>query len=228
MDWIDAEVLQVVQETPLDRSLVLGLRGDAPFHGRPGQHVMLEDPASTAERRGAYSISSLPGEKDRLEITVRDHGDLGTHFYGLEVGHPLRVKGPRGRFVLDLEKGQQAVLAAYGPSAAPYRAFVRELRERRHEDPVALLHLVDSRDHVLFQGELERHAGECGWFRYTPLLAADPTNPVLEPAVLEALLEDRARTIVFACGANAFVDDVVTRATAAGLPTENIRKEKWG
>ena len=127
-----------------------------------------------------------------------------------------------------IEPGQRAVLTAYGPSAAPYRAFIRELRERRHEDPVQLLHLVDAAEPILFERELEGHAGECGWFRYTPLGMTDADRPVLEPDVLEALLEDKARTVVFACGANAFVDDVVARAAEAGLPAENIRKEKWG
>lgn len=225
-EWIDVEILQIVEETTVDRSLVLGLPPDSAFLGRPGQHLFLEDRGPEPARRGAYSISSLPGETDHLEVTVRRQGELGLHFHGLEAGHPLALKGPRGRFVLESEPGQRVVLAAFGPSVAPYRAFVRERRAQGRQDPVHILHVVASEAEALFRSEHERHAGECGWIDYD--LEISPTRATLATDRLEGLLTRRASTILFACGANPFVEDAAQRAKTTGLPPENIRTEKWG
>lgn len=224
MDWMDAEILQVVDETPRDRSLVLGLAPDArkAYGARPGQHLFLE--ASEGESgRGAYSISALPRGADHLQVTIRNEGELGQHFYALPVGTSLKVSAPRGRFVLETEPGRPTLLFAYGPSIVPYRAFVRALREKRHEDPVALVHEVDEAAALLFASEFERHAGELGWFDYHPRIG-DP----VDRAAFEAVLGEASATRIFVCGRNAFVDRIRDLARDGGVPDENVLQEKWG
>lgn len=224
MDWIDAEILQVVDETPRDRSLVLGLAPEAlaAFRPRPGQHVFLEAVGEDAPGRGAYSISALPSATDHLQVTVRDHGELGHYFYGRTAGARLRVSEPRGRFVLAAEEGQATLLFGRGPSVAPYRAFVRALREAHHADPVTVVHEAEADDELLFRDELERHAGELGWLTYLRRVAA-PVDAELFPT-----LASEGAPRVFVCGENAFVDRIQALAREAGLPDELVLREKWG
>jgi ferredoxin-NADP reductase len=223
MDWTRADILEVVDETPLDRSLVLGLPPEAraSFGARPGQHVLLV--AGEDADRAAFSISALPGGDSPLQVTVRNLGDQGRRFYALPAGTTLRVSAPRGRFLIPMEPERPLLLFGRGPSVAPYRALVRALDTTGRSAPVVLLQEADRETELLFRGEFERHARERSWFDYHPRVA-DP----LDERAFASLTQETADLVVCACGENAFVDRVRGYVRERGLPKENVVREKWG
>lgn len=231
MDWFRVEVERVIEESPIDRSLVLTLpEGRAPtFRFRPGQYIQLRQPEGEGGLKGVYSLSSGPSDLD-VEVTVRALGEAGVGFARLGAGAALEITMPRGNHPLDGnteeeppdEGMRRRVLIAQGAGVAPLRSYVRQLREVGHDGDVTLIQSDDDEAHLLFRAEFERHADECRWFQYVP------TTAPVDAAFLEDRLKPPHRTVVFAVGATAFVDPVLETVHALGVPMDNIQRERWG
>src|SRR5205085_320093 len=105
--WRMASVLEVVEETPRARTLVLDVP-EWPGH-RAGQHVdvrLTAEDGYQAER--SYSIASAP-ELDHLELTVElvDDGEVSPYLIEeLRAGDELELRGPiGGHFTWDAGDG---------------------------------------------------------------------------------------------------------------------------
>jgi ferredoxin-NADP reductase len=235
-------VLEVRDETPIDRSFAFGIPKDAAaaFRFVPGQFLTVTDPEDSVSppRRRAYSISSAPEEardSGRIEVTVRDSGEFGSKFFRWPVGKTLHVIPPRGRFTLDEHVEDDLWLTAGGSGVAPYRGFVRHLRARGHAKPVTLFESSRVPEELPFDAEFSRHARECPWFRYVPTVTrAAPDSPWggrrgrLDAEALRPYLRDPARTTIYACGPDALVDAMAAAAALLGIPPDRRRREKWG
>jgi ferredoxin-NADP reductase len=230
-------VTAVVDETPRDRTLVLSVPGpnrDA-FRFVPGQFVVLKDPAWDARLQRPYSLSSAPFQDGVLEVTIRDSGRMGDHLYGARTGQRLQVLPPRGHFVLEVRPGQDLVLLGGGSGVAPFRSFVRHLAAAGHGEPVAVLSSARVPEDLVFHGELSRLAAENPWLRYLPTVSRPPPDSDwagrrgrIDAALLGEVVRDPARTLLYACGPDEFVDEMERLAAERGVPRERVRRERWG
>jgi ferredoxin-NADP reductase len=232
-------IADVVQETPTDRTFVFPIPAGAEeaFRFVPGQFVTVIDPEDPAKpaRKKAYSISSAPMDRGRIEVTVRDMGDFGRRFYGFPRGKVLRVIPPRGKFTLDPVVTDDLLLMAGGSGVTPFRGFLRALRARLHERPVTLVYSARVPEDFVFDEEFRRHARETTWFRYVPTATRVPEDlPFrgrrgrISAEMLAPLVRDPASTTVYACGPDPFVDAALAVATSLGIPASKQKKEKWG
>jgi glycine betaine catabolism B len=232
-----ARLVRVVDETPKDRTLVFELppEAHAAFAFEPGQYVTFRDVLDDKPVVRSYSISSAPSQRGSFDITVRNVGRYGERLFALPVGAVLAAQPPRGGFVLDTAPGRTLLLCAGGSGVTPYRGFLRTLIERRHADPVAVLHSVREPGELIFRAEFEAAARAHPWFRYVPTVTRLPDGVPwtgrrgrLDVALLDSLAPDRSRALVYACGPNELVDGLLALAREAGFPPENLRREKWG
>ena len=232
-------IAEVVQETPSDRTFVFPVPKGAEeaFRFVPGQFVTVIDPEDPKQppRKKPYSISSSPGDKGRIEVTVRNMGEFGSRFYDFPRGKVLRVIPPRGKFTLDPLVTDDLLLLAGGSGVTPFRGFVRALRARLHERPVTLLYSARVPEDFIFDEEFRRHSRETTWFRYVPTatrladgVAFRGRRGRISPELLRDTIRDVHTTTVYACGPDAFVDAALVLATEAGIPASKQRKEKWG
>jgi ferredoxin-NADP reductase len=205
MDSAPARLERVIDETPVDRTLVFQVPppGAEAFRFRPGQYVTFHDVLDGKPVVRSYSISSAPAEPGRFEVTVRRAGAYGTRLYHLATGTTLTAHPPRGSFVLDVKPGQTLVLSAGGSGVAPYRGFVRALVAAGHSDPVTVLHSVKEPGELVFRAEFEATARTSPWFHYLPTVTRLPDGTPwsgrrgrVDAACLRALWTDPARAIV--------------------------------
>ena len=121
LSWLAATVVELVDETPHVRSLVLDVEG---WRGhRPGQHVdvrLTAEDGYQAER--SYSIGSAP-EEGRLVLTVErlDDGEVSPYLAGdLELGEQFELRGPvGGYFVWEVSHGGPLLLVGGGAGIVP-------------------------------------------------------------------------------------------------------------
>src|SRR5215831_17536350 len=133
--WQRATVLELIDETPRVRSLVL----DTPnWQGySAGQHL---DVRLTAEdgyqTERSYSVASAPASP-HVTITVErlDDGEVSPYLTEeLRAGDQLELRGPIGRwFVWDTSDGGPLLLVAGGSGVVPLRAILRH-RQRTGSD----------------------------------------------------------------------------------------------
>ena len=127
LTWQLAKVLELVDETPRCKTLVLELP-DWAGH-RAGQHVdirLTAEDGYQAER--SYSIAAAPEDR-HLALTVErlDDGEVSPYLVDvLRPGDELELRGPiGGYFVWEESLGGPLVLVAGGSGVVPLRAILR-------------------------------------------------------------------------------------------------------
>jgi ferredoxin-NADP reductase len=241
LPWREAEVVEVIAETPRARSLVLRVP-EWPGH-LPGQHV---DVRLTAEdgyqTERSYSIASPP-EQAELVLTVEriDDGEVSPFLTDeVRVADRLELRGPiGGYFVWSADVPGPLQLLAGGSGVVPLMAMLRHRARRARAGapvpPARLLYSSRTRDLILYRDELARLA------RADPRLAVVHTLTRERPdgwrgrlgrvdaAMLDAVAFPAAEAPAsYVCGPTSFVEAVASALVAAGHPAARVKTERFG
>ena len=158
LTWRIADVVELIDETPRVRSVVMRVPG-WPGH-LAGQHVdvrLTADDGYQAQR--SYSIASPPETKDLLTLTVEriEDGEVSPFLTEeLRVDDRIELRGPiGGYFVWDVADGGPLMLVAGGSGVCPLMAMLRHRAARGDATPARLLYSSRSLDDVIYREELE-------------------------------------------------------------------------
>jgi len=236
LTWRLGTVLELVDETPRARSIVLEVP-EWPGH-RAGQHV---DVRLTAEdgyqAQRSYSIASAP-EDDELVLTVErlEDGEVSSYLVDeLRPGDSLELRGPVGGFfVWEAALGGPLLLVAGGSGVAPFRSIVRHHLAVDSDVRLRLLYSARTLDDVLYRDELDRLAASHdvdirltltrewpdGWSGYRGRIDGALLAEVAWPA--------DERPLVYVCGPTAFVETAASALVDLGHDPGRIRTERFG
>src|SRR5215475_2203844 len=157
LNWQYARVVDLIEETPRCKSLILEPPA-WPGH-RAGQHV---DVRLTAEdgyqAQRSYSIASGP-EDAELVLTIErlDDGEVSPYLVDeLKPGDELELRGPiGGYFVWRPSLAGPLLLVAGGSGVVPFRSMLRHRSAVSSDVPVRLLYSARSLDDVIYRQELD-------------------------------------------------------------------------
>jgi ferredoxin-NADP reductase len=231
LSWQLATVVELVDETPRTRTIVL----DPPEWGghRAGQHV---DVRLTAEdgyqAQRSYSIASAP-EDEHLALTVEriDDGEVSPYLAGeLRAGDELELRGPiGGYFVWEAALGGPLLLLAGGSGVVPLRAMLRHRAAAGSDVPARLVYSARTLGEVIYGDELAGLAelvltltreAPAGW---------DGRRGRVDRALLEEVAWPAAeRPLVYVCGPTGFVEAVAGALVELGHEAGRIRTERFG
>jgi ferredoxin-NADP reductase len=236
LNWQVARVLEVVDETPRSRSVVL----EPPAWGghRAGQHV---DVRLTAEdgyqAQRSYSIASGPEDAD-LVLTIEriDDGEVSPYLVDeLRPGDELEFRGPiGGYFVWEQSSGGPLLLIAGGSGVVPFRAMLRHWASVGSTTAVRLLYSVRSIGEVLYRQELLSAASDPDidvrivltrawtedWEGHRGRITSELLRDVSWPA--------DERPLIYVCGPTGFVEAIAGQLVEAGHDPSRIRTERFG
>ncbi len=236
LTWLPATVVELVDETPRVRSLVLDVEGWSGH--RPGQHVdvrLTAEDGYQAER--SYSIASSP-EAGRLVLTVErlDDGEVSPYLAGeLEVGEQFELRGPiGGYFVWEAAQGGPLFLVGGGSGIVPLMSMARHWAAAGADVEATLLGSWRRLEDVIYREELDR-LSELG-LRVVHTLTREQPPPGWDGyarRVDAALLEEvapppDAKPHVFVCGPTSFVEAVAVGLTNLRHEPMLIRTERFG
>jgi ferredoxin-NADP reductase len=235
--WRTATVLELVDETPHARTLVLDVP-DWPGHDA-GQHLdvrLTADDGYQAER--SYSVASAP-EDARVALTIErlDDGEVSPYLAGeLEPGDTFEVRGPiGGHFTWRATDGGPLLLVGGGSGLVPLMAMLRHRARAGSRADARLLVSARERDALLYRDELEQLAAARDGLSITyTLTRAQPEGwtgyarrvdaPMLEAVGPAASAQPR----VFVCGPTPFVESVADHLIALGHPAAAVHTERFG
>jgi ferredoxin-NADP reductase len=227
--WLAVEVVEVREETPAIRTLVLDTPG-WPGH-RAGQSVdvRLTDATGYSTQR-PYSIASAP-EDERLELTVArlEDGEVSPYLAGeLRVGDRFEIRGPGGRsFSWHVEDGGPLLLVAGGAGLVPLRAMLRHRLARAAAFDTRLVLSVRGPDAQLYAGE--REAWEAAGVRvHVTFTRSGPRRRVDAELLAGAGPPPEERPHVFVCGSTAFVEAAAALLVGLGHDPARLRTERFG
>jgi ferredoxin-NADP reductase len=236
LTWQLATVLELVDETPRCKSIVL----DAPaWQGqRAGQHVDVRLTAGDGyQAQRSYSIASGP-EDDHLVLTVERLEDGEVSPYLAEVlrpGDELELRGPiGGYFVWEVALGGPLLLVAGGSGIVQLRAIVRHWEAIGRPVGVRLLYSARSLEEVIYRDELERASAHDGLELRFALTREWPEDwngyrGRITPALLrETSWPPDAHPRAYVCGPTGFVEAIGRALVGAGHEAIRIRTERFG
>jgi ferredoxin-NADP reductase len=237
LSWTLAEVVDLVDETPRVRSIVLDVP-DWPGH-RAGQHV---DVRLTAEdgyqAQRSYSIASAP-EDERLALTVEGlpDGEVSSYLVGeLRTGDKLELRGPvGGYFVWEANAGGPLLLIAGGSGIVPLMSMLRHRDATGADVGSKLLYSSRSWEDVIYRDELERLASVTdgpevvhtltrsqppGWTGYARRVDGQMLTEIAWSA--------SSMPSAFVCGPTPFVESVAAALVLLGYPASRVKTERFG
>jgi len=237
LSWILGDVVELIDETPNVRSIVL----DVPeWTGhRAGQHV---DVRLTAEdgyqAQRSYSIASAP-EDQRLVLTVEGlpDGEVSSYLVGeLRTGDGLELRGPvGGYFVWEADMGGPLLLVAGGSGIVPLMSMLRHRGASGAAVGAKLLYSSRSWEDVIYREELERLASVTqrpevvhtltrsqppGWTGYARRVDGQMLKETAWPA--------SSMPSAFVCGPTPFVESVAAALVLLGYPATSVKTERFG
>lgn len=240
LEWRVATIVDVRQETPRARTLILDVP-HWPGH-RAGQHVdvrLVAEDGYQAQR--SYSIASAP-EDPTIALTIErlEDGEVSPYLCDvLGVGDGLEVRGPiGGYFVWNIEQAGRLLLVAGGSGIAPLMAM---LRHRAHAEdaaraavPARLIYSARTLDAVIYRQEIERLTERSGLDVTITLTREAPadwrgyrgriTRSMIEAASWLPSTMPRA----YVCGPTSFVESVATLLVELGHDPARVRTERFG
>ena len=238
LSWRVASVVDVVDETPRVRSLVLSVPG-WPGH-RPGEHVdvrLTAEDGYVAER--SYSIASAPDDGERLTLTVEriDDGEVSPYLTEeLRAGDPLELRGPiGGYFAWTVDDGGPLLLVAGGSGVCPLMAMIRHRAARSSTVPTRMLYSSRTVEDVIYRDELARLGGDGSGLEVTHTLTrAQPpgwTGPGrrIDAAMLREISWPAAeQPLTYVCGPTPLVESVARTLVELGHDPGRVRTERFG
>ncbi len=215
-----------------------------PLDFLPGQFIQVHFHYAdgTATRR-SYSLATIhdhargPGEAVEIAVSFVPGGAATALFEGLEVGGHITASGPFGRFCLQPgDHNGRYLLIATGTGVTPYRSMLPQLQAAMAGRGIEVVLLQGARNpaELLYSDDFRAFAEANPGFRYVPCLSRElPANAhadVRHGYVQQHLAEfmpDPARDIAYLCGNPDMVDSCFEALKADGLPTVQIRREKY-
>lgn len=236
LNWAVAEVVELVDESPRVRSVVLTSPG---WVGHlPGQHIDIRLTAEDGyQAQRSYSIAT-PEADDLLTITVElvEDGEVSPYLIeDLQVGDQIEIRGPiGGYFVWHATLEGPVQLIGGGSGVVPLMAMLRARATTGSGVPFRLLSSARSQEDLLFQNELNLLVSRDGvtvthtLTRSHPEGWSGPTRRVDKNMLEEYTWPPGDRPLVYVCGPTGFVESVATSLVEIGHEADRIRTERFG
>lgn len=170
MDFYELKIKHKTIETSDTVTLELDIPDELRdlFHYKQGQYLTLRLQLGGQEIRRSYSMSSSPNE-NRLAVTVKKvpGGKASTFLHDqIQVGDPLDVAPPDGRFYCDLNPDKRRTYYIFGAGSGitPLMSIIKTTLESEPMSAIFLLYGSRNEENIIFRDELdqlsERYTGQ--------------------------------------------------------------------
>jgi ferredoxin-NADP reductase len=237
LQWMMARIVEIIDETPRVRSLVLDVPG-WPGH-KAGQHVdvrLTADDGYQAQR--SYSIASLPGAaKFELTVEMLPEGEVSSYLAGeARVGDRFEIRGPIGGYFVWTEAlNGPLFLVGGGSGVVPLMAMLRQRAASGSRTPATLLFSSRGFRDIIYRAELDRLAADGSGLTVVHTLTREkpPSWTGQTRRIDSAMLEETAplpaaAPRIFICGPTPLVEAVARDLRDLGHSPKLIKTERFG
>ena len=196
-----------------------------------GQFLTVRVRADGREHVRCYSISSAPGARGYLEISVKRLGLVsGTLHATVRPGSTMTIKSPAGAFTYPADDDRPIVLVAGGVGITPLMSMLRHAVDSEPTRPVTLLYSVRTAADLAFDDELQFLRRRHAQFRPVIAVTEGPMRDDCHPGFITApLIRDAVPHLVdaacFVCGPPPMMTAMTALLEQMGVPKPQIHTE---
>ncbi|MEO1257188.1 MAG: FAD-dependent oxidoreductase [Bacteroidota bacterium] len=243
--WYDSKVIKIEDQSPTTKRFWVEIEGVERFDFIAGQFVTMDLPLGEKrkQRWRSYSIANAPDGTNVLEFCiVKLEGGAGsTYFFDqVEIGTPIRFKGPSGTFVLPQNIEKELVLISTGTGVAPYRSMLWDLYnkgEKNHK--IHLIFGTRFKEGILYQEEFVELMKKMPNLKYDVALSREtgemnglpfPSHRgYVHPIYLDQYSEKDSNLLFLLCGWTAMIDEAVANLVVKmGYGRSQVKYELYG
>ncbi len=236
---------RVTRRVDLTESLAfiwVAFEGDAVAF-EPGQYLTIGLESSGKLVQRPYSVASSPRELgDGYEYYLRlvPEGLFTPLVWRVPVGHPIHMKGPKGKFLLEPNDERTHVFIASGTGIAPFISMMKTLLYDGAPRPVILMHGASYQHDLGYRELLERWQATAEYpVTYVPTVsrpgAAENERwsgrvgrvESIVPAVFDEFALTPGNSIAYLCGNPDMIASVESTLLARGYPEAQVKKELY-
>lgn len=163
-------VVELVDLSPTIKGIRVALDGKG-IAFQAGQYVQVKIPGEEMPR--AFSIASVPGEPNQIELNVRrvPNGKGTTWLHEkLQVGGTLNFSGPFGRFFVRRSDPKALIFLAGGSGLSSPRSMILDLLAQGEARDITLVYGARNRGELYYNDEFVALAAAHPNFHYVPAL----------------------------------------------------------
>ena len=222
-----ATVLKIIEETPNIKSFRVRFDDDSvqsAFAFRPGQVGQL---GIFGVGEATFAINSSPSQKDYLQFSVMQAGEVTTALHSLSEGDKVGVRAPMGRgFPLEDWRDKNLLYIMGGIGSAALRATVLHTLEQRSDyRDITILYGARTPVDLTFQYDIDDWVARPD---VQTIITVDAPYPGWEgrigfvPTVLEELAPTPENTIAVTCGPPIMIKFVLQVLERLGFADEQV------
>jgi len=222
------------------------------FDFKPGQFVTLAIEIDGKTHYRAYSISSVPQQK-QLRLTIKRVPDgLVSNWLAdnLSIGDSLSALNIAGQFnSSDCQHKSKLLLISAGCGITPVMSIAKTLLAQDSDADIEFLHCARDKDNVIFHSEMQTLLAQHKHFNvqlllensdgFTDFSANDSTNEktnssalshqtgMVSTEVIQHLYPDLKERTIFLCGPVGFMKAVENIAQETGFDMDNFFQESF-
>jgi ferredoxin-NADP reductase len=224
MKTINAEVTEVITNTPTVKTIVLKPETPIPF--KPGQWIYIFADSDGERIKRPYSVASHPSN-GTLNLCVKriKDGFMSNFLCDIKEGTKMEIAGPFGLFTLK-ETDKDIVFVATGTGLAPFMSMIPELIEKGYKGNVTVVFGVRSHEEVLYEKEMKEFSEQIN-LKFVPVLSREEWDGEIghvQDALKKMRLED---SNVYICGLIQMVTETRKLLEKMGLTKDQVHFENY-
>jgi CDP-4-dehydro-6-deoxyglucose reductase len=215
--WYESKVTEIEDASSTTKRFWVEV--EEPIDFKAGQFVTMDLPISDKrlKRWRSYSIANAPDQSNILEFCIvnLEGGAASQYLFNeVNVGTPIKFKGPSGNFVLPPEIKQDIVLICTGTGVAPFRSMIQDIINQ--DIPHKNIHLIFGtryEEGILYREEFEMWNLKYNWFQYDVALSREKDwkgyRGYIHDIYLEKYQNNSKDTHFYLCGWTPMIDEAV-------------------
>lgn len=220
------------------KEVTLKLKEPSEITFTPGQFIQLQIPEyelTSEPVYRAYSISSTPGDNNRVELEIRyvPEGIATTfvHRY-LQEGDEVVLNGPYGEFYLR-NTDRDILFIAGGSGMAPIKAILYDMVDKGIDRNIYYFFGARSKNDLFLVDEMRELEKKLPNFTFVPALSAPEPEDNWEGEtglitdVLDRNIDSGENKEAYLCGSPGMIDAAVNVLRTKGIPEELIYYDKF-
>lgn len=184
----------------------------------------------------AFSISSTPTQKGYVETAIKaeENGFVSVYMNKVaEVGDPVKISGPYGKFYFKEDMGNEIVLLGAGSGITPLIGVMRYVAAKNLPTKVLLVYSNKTPDDIVYKKDLEELAKNSNIKVVNTITRAKEehkwegeTGRISEDLIKKSV-SDITKPLYYICGSPEFSHTMESMLVKMGVPKERVHKENW-
>ena len=230
-------ITAIRQLSPKVKAFVLDYdKQDFTYH--PGQWVDIHLTIDDETHNCGYSITSIPSDKNSIEIAVKLAPDLALteqlHKH-CKIGDQIFISKAQGKVYLTNDFSGPHVFIAGGVGITPLYSMIQFILDNKPDTPITLLYSITTPEEFLFETEIRNLEQTHPDFRcYVTVTRTTTTNGKFNGRIGKSILTAvnlPKKANYYLCGPPSMVDNVAglleELQTELSITKDNVHYDKW-